>query len=69
MPVSIGSSYEHFIDVDIGSDVLPMFYLTVITCLNQIILRSPDFNQYWIETFKASNPGKGGNDGETKTDV
>ena len=54
VPAPIGSSYEHFIDVDIGSNVLPMFYLTVVTCLNQITLRGPDFNQYWIETFNAS---------------
>ena len=54
VPVPIGTNYERFIDVDIGSDILPIFYLTVIICLNQIILRAPDFGQYWAETFNAA---------------
>jgi hypothetical protein len=44
-----GGSYNMFGSLDIGPDTLPLFYLTLNVCLNNIQLRGTDLNPYWIQ--------------------
>jgi hypothetical protein len=51
-PANIADEYEKFIGIKTGENTLSLFYLTVNTILNQIILRSPNFNDYWGNVFQ-----------------
>ena len=50
-PAPVGHRFDRYVSVDVGSDILPMFFLSVNTCLNQLILRAPDFNEHWMNTL------------------
>jgi hypothetical protein len=52
-PVPPGSAYDKFVSVPTGSDTLPLFFLTVNVCLNELLLRSTDLNAYWTAVFDA----------------
>jgi len=43
-----GGAFDGYQFIESGDDTLPLFFLTLNTCLNQIILKAPDFNSYWI---------------------
>lgn len=61
--------FDQFVAIKCGTDTLPLFFLSVNTCLNQLRLRAPDLNAYWMsvtsecmkakvaDTTKAANSG------------
>ena len=49
VPAPPGSSFERYEAISTGNDTLPLFFLTLNVCLNQIILKTPDFNNYWVQ--------------------
>lgn len=51
VPRSLGEEFICYRSMNLGDDILPMFFLTVNICLNQIQLKSPSFNDYWIEVL------------------
>jgi hypothetical protein len=55
--VPIGHDFDQFVVANVGTDILPLFYLTVNSCLNGIMLCGPDFHKYWWNTLRAAlNP-------------
>ena len=54
VPAPIGQDFDTFSYMQLGDDVLPIFFLTVNTVLNQLILRAPNFDQYWIRAVSAA---------------
>ena len=46
-PVPIGAHFDRFCLLHLGTDTLPLFFLTVNVLLNNIILRAPDLEAYW----------------------
>ncbi len=52
-----GKPFDRFVAVTAGLDTLPLFFLTVNLCLNQIRLRSPDLNAYWVKVVKECSAG------------
>jgi hypothetical protein len=53
-PVPICDTYDRFISLETGTDTLPLFFLTVNICLNQLLLRAPDLNAYWTAVLNDS---------------
>jgi hypothetical protein len=54
-PARLGGEYERFVFVPVGGDTLPLFFLTINVCLNLLMLRAPDLNQYWMQVFKEAH--------------
>lgn len=52
IPAHFGEPYQLYASVSCGIDTLPLFYLTLNVCLNQIHLKSVDIHQYWVDVFK-----------------
>ena len=50
-PSHAGEKYDGYGLVVLGKDTLPLFYLTVNIWLNKSVLKGPDWNKYWIQTF------------------
>lgn len=47
LPALPGSKFDCLTHVAVGKDTLPLFFLTTNICLNQVILKAPDLNEYW----------------------
>lgn len=47
VPAPPGSSFDEFASVQSGADTLALFFLTTNICLNEIILKAPNLNEYW----------------------
>jgi hypothetical protein len=54
VPVSPGAPFDRFAHVACGADILPLFFLTVNIYLNEIILKAPDLNAYWIDVVNVA---------------
>lgn len=50
-PVPPGQPFDVFANIESGADTLPLFFLTANTCLNNIILKAPNVNEYWRQVF------------------
>lgn len=50
--VGIQDEFSHYAVIYCNKDIIPMMFLTINTCLNQIRLKAPDYNQYWIKTLE-----------------
>jgi hypothetical protein len=48
-PASLQEDVDVFFGVSTSEDTLPIFFLTINCCLNQLHLRAPDFNVYWMQ--------------------
>jgi hypothetical protein len=48
-PAQLGGEFTEFRAVPTGIETLPLFFVTLNTCLGQLRLRSPDFNALWIQ--------------------
>ena len=57
IPSDFGEEYDGYARIILGADTLPLFYFTVNTWLNMSILKAPDWNKYWIQTFGAALRG------------
>ncbi len=53
-PVPPGKTFDAFVSVPTSTDTLPLFFLTVNVCLNQLYLRSPDLSAYWNAVLSSS---------------
>jgi hypothetical protein len=54
VPVSpMESDFDRFVAIETMNDTLPLFFLTVNTCLTDILLKSPDLNLYWLHVFNS----------------
>ena len=49
VPASLNEGFTGYAVIEAGKDTLPLFFLTLNICLNQIILKAPDFNSYWVQ--------------------
>lgn len=49
VPAPLGHGFDEYSVILSGNDTLPLFFLTLNICLNQLILKAPDFNLYWIQ--------------------
>ncbi len=45
----LGEEFNDYAVLQTGEDTLPLFFLTLNICLNQIILKAPDFDFYWTQ--------------------
>lgn len=43
-----GRPFERYLAFKTGTDTLPLFFLTVNVCLNEVHLRSADIHAYWL---------------------
>ena len=50
-PTRLGEPHQFYSSIPTGTDTLPLLYLTLNVCLNEIRLRGADLNQYWINVF------------------
>ena len=48
---SLGGNCDSYSVVNTGDDTIPMMFLTLNTCLNQIKLKTPNYNDYWKALF------------------
>jgi len=48
-PAGPGKPWKGYGVIAVGDDALPIFFLTLNTCLSSLRLREPDWNQYWVE--------------------
>ena len=53
-PSHLGENYDGYEKIVLGEDTLPLFYLTVNIWLNLSILKAPDWNKYWKQTFSTA---------------
>ena len=44
----IDSDFDRYFIIETGSDTLPIMFLTLNACLNNIRLKAPDYNKYWM---------------------
>lgn len=44
-----GKPWRAYATINVENDALPLFFLTLNTCLSSIRLREPNWNQYWME--------------------
>ena len=51
VPSVLGESTDRYAIHRLGSDTLPLFFLTLNTCSNNIFLKAPNFNNYWKQVF------------------
>jgi hypothetical protein len=49
IPSRFGGEFHHYGLINSGSDTVPLFFFVVNTCLNQIHLKAPDFDSYFVE--------------------
>lgn len=49
--VGMSSDFDKYAVIDTNEDNLPLMFLTINTCLNQIRLKAPDYNDYWKNVF------------------
>jgi len=52
-----GKPWKAYAKINFGDDALPLFFLTLNTCLSSIRLREPNWNQYWMELRVALENG------------
>lgn len=50
-PVGISPNFEKYKAIDCKGDVLTLMFLTLNTCLNQLRLKAPNYNEYWKKVF------------------
>ena len=53
-PSHLGENYDGYEKIVLGEDTLPLFYLTINIWLNVSILKAPDWNKYWMQTFSTA---------------
>jgi hypothetical protein len=51
-PAPLNVPADGYLAFQSGNDTLPLFYLTLNVCLNQIHLRSANLNDYWLAIFR-----------------
>jgi hypothetical protein len=54
VPTRPGEAFEGFAHCSPRRDTLPLMFFTANVCLNQLVLRAPDLNRYWIDVVNAS---------------
>jgi len=55
---SPGQEYKQYMFLNVGSDTLPLFFLTLNVCLGQIRLRSVDYASMWSTLINQIRSGK-----------
>lgn len=50
--VGLGLDFDKYAVIDTHEDTLPIMFLTINACLNQIRLKAPDYNIYWGDLMK-----------------
>jgi hypothetical protein len=58
-PAAIAGDFAGFRAVPTGMDTLPLFFVTLNTCLVKLRLRSPNFNDLWIQLVNESLAPRG----------
>ena len=59
-PVGPRRQFTHYIAVETHGDALPLFFFTLNTMLNEVILKAPNMGQYWQTVFKSVVEKAGG---------
>ena len=50
----MSDDFSHYAVARCSKDIIPIMFLTLNTCLSQIHLKAPDYNEYWINILKDS---------------
>lgn len=48
-PPNLGGDFSTFAVARTGPETLPLFFVTLNTCLGLVRLRSPNFNALWVQ--------------------